>query len=250
LASNNAITYDFIRDYPRAEALYDRAIALAPDRPNPYMLRMWLYLRWDGNTTRARATLAQARAAGVADEPAVFYPRVMVEIYDRHYGEAIKVLSSDARELLSATQDRVVPRAQLYAQVYELIGRRELARAYYDSARIFLAKEVQAKPDDPRLRSALGIAYAGLGRKQEAIKQGLQALELMPISREAFKGYHHTWELARIYIMVGEHDLAVDRLEYLLSIPGQLTTAWLRMDPVFDPLRGDPRFQRLVGRSK
>jgi tetratricopeptide (TPR) repeat protein len=174
----------------------------------------------------------------------------MMEIYDRNYEGAIKLLSSEARELLSSTQDRVVPRAQLYAQVYSLMGRGDLARAYWDSARVFLSPRVQAKPDDPRLRTALGIAYAGLGRKEEAIREGLKAVEIMPIEKEAFKGYHHAWELTRIYIAVGEYDVAVARLEDLLSIPGQLTVAWLRMDPVFDPLRSNPRFQRLVGGRK
>jgi tetratricopeptide (TPR) repeat protein len=238
------------RDHARAEAMLDSSISLAPDRANPYMLKMWLYMRWHGNTSRARATLEQARAAGLAEEPIVFYPRVMMEIYDRRYEEAIRLLSSHAPEVVASTQDRLVPRAQLYAQAYQLNGRRELAMAYYDSARIFLSKEIQAKPDDPRLRSALGIAYAGLGRKQEAIREGLKAVELIPIEKEAFKGYHHAWELSRIYVAVGEYDSALSRLEYLLSIPGQLTAAWLRMDPVFDPLRGRPRFQRLVSRSK
>jgi TolB-like protein/DNA-binding SARP family transcriptional activator/Flp pilus assembly protein TadD len=249
VASNYAITYDLLRDYPRAEALCDRAIALAPDRANPYMLKIWMYLRWDGTTTRARETLDQAQAAGVAGESAVFYPRVMMDIYDRHYEDAIKLLSSEAREVVSSAQDRVIPRAQLYAQAYQLLGRPELARVYYDSARTLLAREIRTMPEDPRLHSALGIAYAGLGRKPEAIGEGLKAVELIPISKEAYKGYHHLWELARIYTMVGEYDLAVDRLEFLLSIPGQLTAAWLRMDPVFDPLRSHPRFQRLVERG-
>jgi serine/threonine-protein kinase len=246
VASSYGIAYDILRQYPQAEVMYDRSIALAPDRANPYMLKIWLYLRWDGNTRRARATLAQARTAGVADEPTVFYPRVKMEIYDRRFEEAIKLLSSYAREVVSSTQDRLVPRAQLYAEVYELMGRRDQARAYHDSARIFLSREIQARPDDPRLRSALGIAYAGLGRRQEAIKEGLKAVDLIPIEKESFKGYHHAWDLTRIYIAVGEYDTAIPRLEYLLSIPGQLTTAWLRMDPVFYALRGHPRFQRLV----
>lgn len=249
VASNYGITFDILRNYVRAEALYDRAIALAPDRTNPYMLKIWLYLRWDGKTPRARAVLEEARVAGLAAEPHIFYPQVMIEIYDRKYQEAIHLLSSEAREVINSDQFRVIPRAQLYAQVYGLMGRHDLERAYADSARILLSRKVQEAPDDPRLRTALGIAYAGLGRKQEAIQEGLKAVELVPISKEVFKGYHHAWELTRIYIAVGEYDIAVDRLEYLLSVPGQLTAAWLRMDPVFDPLRSHPRFQRLVDRD-
>jgi len=247
VASNYGQPYDLLREYPRAESLYTRAITLAPDRKEPYLLKIWLYLRWDGRTQRARAVLDQAQAAGVADERSVVYARVLMDIFDRSYDKALALLASDAPEIVVADQFRVVPRAQLYAFIYSLTDHPALARAYSDSARSILYKKVQADPDDPRLRTALGIAYAGLGRKQEAIQEGLKAVELMPISREAFKGYHHAWEQARIYTMVGEYDVAIDRLAYLLSIPGQLTPAWLRMDPVWDPLRSHPRFQKLVG---
>jgi len=250
VASNYGQPYDLLGEYPRAESLFTRAITLAPDRSGPYLLKIWLYLRWDGGTQRARAVLDEARAAGVADEPPVVYARVLMDIFDRRYDTALALLASEAPEIVVADQFRVVPRAQLYALVYSLTRHPDLARAYFDSARSILYKKVQADPDDPRLRTALGIAYAGLGRKQEAIQEGLKAVELVPISKEAFKGYHHAWEVARIYTMVGEYDVAIDRLEYLLSIPGQLTPAWLRMDPVWDPLRSHPRFQKLVGRGQ
>src|SRR5207302_7562354 len=76
VASNYGQPYDLLREYPRAESLYTRAITLAPDRAQPYLQKIWLYLRWDGRTERARAVLDQARAAGVADERSVVYARV------------------------------------------------------------------------------------------------------------------------------------------------------------------------------
>ncbi len=124
--------------------------------------------------------------------------------------------------------------------------RHDLERTYYDSARSFVYKKVQDRPDDPRLHSALGIAYAGLGRRLEAIREGQTAVELMPVGKEAYRGYYRGWDLARIYTMVGEYDAAVAQLEQLLSIPGQLTVRWLRIDPTWDPLRSHPRFQKLL----
>ncbi|MGH7752595.1 MAG: tetratricopeptide repeat protein [Gemmatimonadales bacterium] len=109
-----------------------------------------------------------------------------------------------------------------------------------------MARRIEARPDDGRLRGALGIAYAGLGRKQEAIREGERGVELIPVSRDAYQGYYRVLDLARIYTMVGEHAAAVDRLAYLLSVPGHLTVAWLKADPTWDPLRGHPRFQRLL----
>lgn len=240
---------DLVRDFTRAEALYDRAIALSPDWSYPYFLKTGLYLRREGTTQRARMVVDEANTVGAADDPLVFLSRVWVEMFDRRYDEAVSLLSSGAREVI-ADQFRFIPRAQLYAQVYGLMQRRDLERAYYDSARSLVLSKVQEQPGDPRLHSALGIAYAGLGRKQEAIREGERAVELMPVSREAYRGYYRVWDLARIYAMVGEYEAAIERLEHLLSIPGNLTPAWLRIDPTWDPLRGHPRFQRLLNRGK
>lgn len=245
VASSYAQTYVALRDYARAEALFDRAIALAPDWTALYFMKAGLYLCWDGSTQRARAVLAEARTVGVDDQPLVVLARVWVELFDRRYQETIDLLSSRGPEFI-ADQNRFIPRAQLYAQVYGLMQRRDLERAYYDSARSIVSKKLRESPEDPRLHSALGIAYAGLGRKQEAIREGEQAVALLPIAKEALQGYHRAWDLARIYTMVGDYDAAIERLQYLLSIPGLLTAAWLRIDPTWDPLRGHARFQQLL----
>ena len=94
--------------------------------------------------------------------------------------------------------------------------------------------------------SALGIAYAGLGRKQEAIRQGEVAVDLLPTSKDAMRGPYRLMDLAQIYTMVGDYDRAVKWLEYLLSIPSRLSKVLLRIDPTWDPLRNHPRFQKLV----
>ena len=146
--------------------------------------------------------------------------------------------------------NRFVPRAQLIAQTYGFMQRRDLERIYYDSSRALVLRRLQARPDDARLYSALGIALAGLGLKQEAIRAGQRGVELLPISKEARLGYNRELDLARIYTMVGESDVAVQRVERLLSLPGFLTREWLRMDPTYDPLRSHPRFQRLLAGAR
>jgi tetratricopeptide (TPR) repeat protein len=245
LAANTlAQQYDRLRDFGRAEAAYDRAIALSPDWAFPYFWKAGMYLRWQGSTEKARAVLDVA-AAGVAEQPFVLYQRVLDDVFDRRYDEALGRLSSTAPDVI-ADQFRFIPRAQLYAQVYSLMQRHDLERAYYDSARTFVVRKMREQPDDPRVHSALGIAYAGLGRQQEALAEGRKAVELMPVGKDAYRGYYRAWDLARIYTMVGEYDAAVTQLQQLLSIPGNVTVAWLRIDPTWDPLRSHPRFQTLV----
>ena len=111
---------------------------------------------------------------------------------------------------------------------------------HYDSARALVESKIEERPEDSRLHSALGIAYAGLGRKEDAVREGNLAVELLPISKEAYRGAYRAIDLAQIYAMFGETDAAIDRLEHLLSIPGPLSVSLLRLDPIWDPLARSP----------
>ncbi len=103
-----------------------------------------------------------------------------------------------------------------------------------------------AHPGDHRIRRALGIAYAGLGRKEDAIREGRRAVELCPVSKDALQGPGVVWNLAVIYTMVGEYDAALEEIEYLFSVPSYMSVPWLRLDPSWDPLRDHPRFEALL----
>jgi hypothetical protein len=92
----------------------------------------------------------------------------------------------------------------------------------------------------------LGLALAYLGRKPDAVREGLRGLELMPVSRDAYFGPYVQLQLARIYILTGEPEKALDQLEPLLRLPFYLSPGWLRIDPTFDPLRTNPRFRKLL----
>ncbi len=126
------------------------------------------------------------------------------------------------------------------------MNRPQLAHADYDTARALLETKLREQPQDDRLHSSLGIAYAGLGRVEEAIREGKMGVELMPVSKEAWKGVYRVEDLARIYVMVGEYDAAIDQLEFLLSRPGVLSIPLLRLDSRWKPLWDHPRFQELV----
>jgi tetratricopeptide (TPR) repeat protein len=133
-----------------------------------------------------------------------------------------------------------------YAKIYGYMNESDFAKKYYDEARNILEAKIQQQPDDARFHSTLGIAYAGLGRKQDAIREGRLAVELLPVSKEAWRGYCRAKDLAQIYVMVGEFDLALAQIEFLLSIPGELSIPLLRLDPDWAPLRDHPRFKKLL----
>jgi tetratricopeptide (TPR) repeat protein len=148
----------------------------------------------------------------------------------------------------SDNQFYFVPKNLLYAQIYGLIGEKQKEKEYYVSARLFLEKKAKEQPDDSRFHSALGIAYAGLGFKDKAILEAAKATEILPVSKEFWRGIWRVKDLAQVYVMVGENDKALDKIEYLLSIPGELSIPLLKIDPVWAPLRNHPRFQKLINK--
>lgn len=122
------------------------------------------------------------------------------------------------------------------------------AKSSYESARILLEKVILEQPDDPRVHSSLGLAYAGLGRMEEAIREGEKAVELYPVSKDALLGTNRIMDLISIYVMTGKYDDAVDRITYLLSIPSYHSIYYFRLLPRLDPLREHPRFKSLMER--
>ena len=111
-----------------------------------------------------------------------------------------------------------------------------------------LETKVQENPEDSRFHSSLGMAYAGLGRKQDAIREGKLGAGLMPTSKEAYRGVYRVEDLARIYVMAGEYDAAIEQLDLLLSIPSMTTVPLLQLDAVWTPLHDQPKFKELVER--
>jgi len=123
------------------------------------------------------------------------------------------------------------------------------ARAYANTARRAAEVAVRNSPGDPQHHVLVGVALAYLGHRREAIEHGERAVALLPISADAEAGPYMQHQLARIYILLGEPEKALDQLEPLLKLPYFLSPGWLRIDPTFSPLRGNPRFERLTSRS-
>ena len=171
--------------------------------------------------------------------------QILIDTFEGKFQEALGRLSS-VPFVAFESQFYFVPRDQVYAQIYGFMNQPDLERTHYESARVMLESRIEAQSEDARFHSALGIAYAGLGRKGEALREGELAVELLPVSKDAYQGAYRAIDLARIYAMVGETDDAIDRLEYLLSIPSPLSVPLLQLDPIWDPVRGHPRYQGIV----
>jgi tetratricopeptide (TPR) repeat protein len=131
------------------------------------------------------------------------------------------------------------------AQTYWVRGDQKRARAYADSSRIALEEQLSATPDNAQQQIFLGLALAYLGRKADAMREGERGVALLPISKDGYTGPYLQHQLARIYTLVGEQEKALDQLEPLLKVPYHLSPGWLRIDPEFTALKGNPRFEKL-----
>jgi serine/threonine-protein kinase len=252
LTFNIGETFMLLRKYSEAERYYERAISLAPDLLRPYAYKVQLYLLWEGSTKKARIVLNRALENIGAEEDDfdfILFHWVLLEIFDGNYQKALDTLSSGTLEAFKS-QFYFVPKAQLYAQINSLMGNQQAEQAYYESARNILESKITEYPNDARFHSSLGIAYAGLGRREDAIREGKRGIELLPVSMGAWRALHRVEALAKIYVMVGEFDAAVDQLEFLLSRPGEMSIPLLRLDPTWAPLRDHPRFKRLLEKGE
>jgi tetratricopeptide (TPR) repeat protein len=237
-------TLYYTRDYAEAERSFERATALQPEWGQPRLYRAWLRLSRDGSAGEARAILKEAWD-DIAPSP------VMTWIDDVQPWHMLRSLEPDARDtlwLLAApffgpdTVSYYLARAELFGRLDDV----QRQTAYYDSARVMLEAGMATRLPEAERHSLLGVAYAGLGRVGEAVQQAQTAVEQLSVSEDGLWGRAIQENLAWIYVAAGEHDAAVDRLEFLLSIPGPLTAVLLRIDPAWDPLRDHPRFQALL----
>jgi adenylate cyclase len=123
-------------------------------------------------------------------------------------------------------------------------------QTYAEEARKAVEEQLRVTPNDDLRHVFLGLALAYLGRKEEAIREGERGVALLPAAKDALSGPFVQHSLVQIYILVGEPEKALDQLVPLLKIPYYLSPGWLKIDPNFDPLRKNPRFQKLVAGAK
>jgi DNA-binding SARP family transcriptional activator/TolB-like protein len=242
VARRQAAVNLFLRQYGPADSAADRGMALAPTSPAMVSLKVQIAVG-RGDLDGARAVI---RESAKRIEPLAVYTFI-ASYQDRYW-----VLDEPERREVLATApsafdgDRAVW-GLVQLGLHELRGDRQRMVAYADSARLALEEQTRAAPEDGQRRVLLGLALAYLGRKEEAEREGLRGAALVPISRDAYIGPYNQLQLVRIYLLTNEPDKALDQLEPLLRVPFYLSPGWLRLDPTFQPLRGNPRFQRLLG---
>jgi len=235
-----------------ARAALDRALVLAPESIYFRLQRASAEISWSGDTKRAREILALL-PAGQDPDGRVTSAYCTLAIYERNFPEALRLLQAYPGQTLPmvdsggfGTQD-----TKIFNEAIIRLYAGEFARAYelFDSERWQAEVEVRDDPRSSFKHAGLALLYAQMGWKEAALAEVDRSLKLEPPA-DVFTNYWFQFHLARAYTWAGDFDAALKQVERILSLPWDYKVNNFRLDPVWDPLRKDPRFQKLLETKK
>lgn len=244
IPTDQALGLWFMRRYRDAVDACDQAIAMDPELTWPYLYKIFAIFSWKGANQQSRYALENIEV----ENEWYLWSWYHQEVGEGNYEAALRLLADTTFEWGVDNKMFLVPKPLLSAYINDYLKKDKLAREGYQNAVDLLEKRASKIPNDPRNHGALGIAYAALGRKKEAIKEGVKATELLPVSVDAVYGISYVLDLAAIYTMLGEFDLAMEKIEYLLSIPSWISVTLFDWDIRFAPLKSHPGYRELLSK--
>src|SRR5437773_2514634 len=244
-----AQTYANLRQFPAALKTYDRLLDIVPNDPDTVASKAKIY-QAEGNLEQAGELLAGVNAQ--TPSFIAFLTKMNQLFLERQFDEAIRLIHS------RLTEYRDVSDIERFFNPFFLVLAQEhagyIAELSATAQQILrpLEPRSQKDPDNPNFAQALSLIHAVLGQKDAAIKEAERAITLLPSGKDAVDGPRVEENLAFVEMLIGEKNRAIPRLQHLLQIPYNncLTPALLRLNPQWDPLHGDPRFQKLCEEKK
>jgi TolB-like protein/Tfp pilus assembly protein PilF len=241
LLMNLADNYRAVDDFEKADRLFDRAIEIAPNSVSARTGKAMLAADLKGDLSEIDKQLAHIPPGAAADSEGMV-SRAYLLTLQRKFRDAVALL----KQLPGDVGSDEKPKEYLEGALYTFVNDKEQAYSAFQRARSILEKAIQKGSDDAMHHVMLALVLAGLGEKDAAIAEGKLAVALLPESQDALDGPKMTLALAQIYAWTGENDSAFELLERSLSTPAGLTVSSLKLNPVWDPLRADARFQALI----
>ena len=240
-----SLTYEWQRRYRDLASVLDRTLKLVPSDPDTRVARALIDLeeRADPGPVHATIEAVVAEDPGAAKSTAEKW--FHVALCERDNVGVSRSLALVPAEGISEG-NIWWPRPFFEALAARARGDATVARAAFTDARAEVEKTMREQPDYAQGITVLGLIDAGLGRKDDAIREGTQAVALVPVSKDAIDGADLILNLAVICAWTGEKDLALKQLADGARIPSTLNYGWLRLHPDWDLLRGDPRFEKIV----
>jgi len=247
-----AFDHVLVRDWAAATAGYNRALEIAPDSAQARIGLAYLEVFRNANPAAGRKIL-QKIPADIDPDGLVTLARWDLAMLERDFSTAEKILTDFPLEAFPNAE--TAPKTYYQGRIALTRGDIESAQRYFAAATPDIEGWVRDDPDDARRHTELGLLYAYMHRKEDAIREGRRAVELEPESQNAYHGAAQTGNLALVYALIGESDQAITLIERLLSTPGpvawpdfsrNITLADLRLRWEWDSLRSDPRFQKIL----
>jgi TolB-like protein/Flp pilus assembly protein TadD len=247
--TNLIFSYMAQRDYETADKVLDRVIAASPQSFQARALKAFMATQWKGDLSAAEKVFSSTPPETDPDG-IMTWGRAWILTLQRKFPDALQVLERFHGETMYTMTTAPSPKAFLEGMIHLLQGDKTKAQAEFEHARLISEKLVREAPEDSARHGQHGLILAALGQKQEAIAEGKRAVELLPESQDALDGPRATADLAQIYAWTGEFDEAFRLLDHLFVVPSHLTVPMLKLDPAWDPLRQDPRFQALIDKYR
>jgi tetratricopeptide (TPR) repeat protein len=245
-----------LRRWPEAARWAEKMRAMAPASLVAKIQSGYVDFWWKGDTRSLKFLLSQVPAETDPDG-AITSCRWEVAMIDRDFAAARTALQTSDLNEFSYTNAAPSPKGFLLGCIELAEGKQAEAQKSFELARPAFEKSVEEAPMSAERHANLGWFYAFAGRKEQAIREGRRAVELKPESKDAFDGAIMNCYLALIYARVGENDLAIPLIERLLKTPGavdsvdySITVNDLKFRWEWDPIRNDPRFQKLISENK
>jgi TolB-like protein/Flp pilus assembly protein TadD len=241
-------TFQPVRRYADAVHAYDRALSLAPDLHAAAIDRGWTYVRWQGQLDTLRSVLSRLPSdADLGSGGGAASQRAALLLWERNADDLLQ-MPQIIRGDVFAGQDFFLPGSLYAAWAHELRRDRAAARVAFDVARVRLDFALRELPDDWPVHAARGLALAGLGRRDEAREEARWLQQSVIYREDAWEGPELAENRAQILAQAGDADSALDEIERLLAGPSWLSVHGLRLYPLWDPLREQPRFKALLAK--
>jgi tetratricopeptide (TPR) repeat protein len=240
-----AILYDDLRRYADQQAVLDRALALRPDDLEVKVDRANVEIDWKANTWPVHQLIDEIQAKDPAALPGVADYWLLCALAERDPVAAANALAALGDNSVGTEKVKYGPRL-MEGLIARMAKDDAKAHAAFTAARAEQEKLIHANPDDAGALCILGLIDAGLGRKEEALREGWRAVELLPVEKDARSGPAMIVCLARIAAWVGDNDLACEQLVRASRLPSSVSYGDLKLMPWWDPLRGDPCFEKIV----
>jgi tetratricopeptide (TPR) repeat protein len=241
-----ASNYEVLHRYRDWAAVLDRAIALRPESTGLRLTRGHVEKDERADTGRLRAEIEAKLKEDPASAKALVDSRLLLAFSERDFVGIANALADLDERRYGRDWERF-SRAFGEALLARMTGDEAAARRAFAADRLAQLVLVEAQPDYGPAVSMLGLIEAGLGNKEEAIRLGRRAIELTPVAKDSIRGVYMIAHLGMIAAWVGDKDLALEQINLFNRLtPAGFHYGQLKLDPMWDPLRGDPRFEAII----